>query len=84
MKDKEYKRAWLELKGKKLQEYMKVHRSVNQIIKPNNQYHLFQIANAMVIKNELNRDLKYMDELDGTHEFQNLLSDLECDSDEEI
>nr|WP_290125880.1 hypothetical protein [Staphylococcus epidermidis] len=57
---------------------MKVHRSVNQIIKPNNQYHLFQIANAMVIKNELNRDLKYMDELDGTHEFQNLLSDLEA------
>lgn len=78
MKDKEYKRAWLELKGKKLQEYTKVHRSVNQIIKPNNQYHLFQIANAMVIKNELNRDLKYMDELDGTHEFQNLLSDLEA------
>jgi len=81
VKDKEYKRAWLELKGKKLQEYMKVHRSVNQIIKPNNQYHLFQIANAMVIKNELNRDLKYMDELDGTHEFQNLLNDLERGSD---
>lgn len=50
MKDKDYKRAWLELKGKKLQEYVKVHRSVNQIIKPNNQYHLFQIANAMVSK----------------------------------
>ena len=27
---------------------------------------------------ELNRDLKYMDQLDGTHEFQNLLSDLEA------
>lgn len=77
MKDKDYKRAWLELKGKKLREYVKIHRSVNQIIKPNNQYHLFQIANAMVSKNELARDLKYMDQLDGTHEFQKLLSDLE-------
>lgn len=82
MKDKDYKRAWLELKEKKLQEYAKVHRSVNQIIKSNNQYHLFQIANAMVSKNELARDLKYMDQLDGTHEFQNLLSDLERGSDE--
>lgn len=82
MKDKDYKRAWLELKEKKLQEYAKVHRSVNQIIKPNNQYHLFQIANAMVSKNELARDLKYMDQLDGTHEFRNLLSDLERGSDE--
>lgn len=84
MKDKDYKRAWLELKGKKLQEYVKIHRSVNQIIKPNNQYHLFQIANAMVSKNELARDLKYMDQLDMTHEFQNLLSDLERGSDEKI
>lgn len=82
MKDKDYKRAWLESKEKKLQEYAKVHRSVNQIIKPNSQYHLFQIANAMVSKNVLARDLKYMDQLDGTHEFQNLLSDLERGSDE--
>ncbi|MCG1738405.1 hypothetical protein K4R81_05835 [Staphylococcus epidermidis] len=84
MRDKDYKRAWLELKEKKLKEYVEVHRSVNQIIKPNNQYHLFQIANAMVSKNELSRDLKYMDQLDGTHEFQNLLSDLERGSDEKI
>ena len=81
MKDKDYKSLWIKLKEKKLQEYVKVHRSVNQIITPNNQYQLFQIANAMVIKNELNRDLKYMDELDGTHEFQNLLNDLERGSD---
>ena len=81
MRDKDYKRAWLELKEKKLQEYVKVHRSVNQIITPNNQYQLFQIANAMVSKNELSRDLKYMDQLDGTHEFQKLLSDLERGSD---
>ncbi len=77
MKDKDYKSLWINLKEKKLQEYVKVHRSVNQIITPNNQYQLFQIANAMVSKNELSRDLKYMDQLDGTHEFQNLLSDLE-------
>ncbi|MEX3469052.1 hypothetical protein QJ729_01720 [Staphylococcus hominis] len=77
MKEKDYKRAWIELKEKKLKEYVKVHRSVNQILTPNNQYQLFQIANAMVSKNELIRDLKYMDQLDGTKEFQNLLSDLE-------
>ncbi|MHA2915548.1 hypothetical protein [Staphylococcus epidermidis] len=82
MKDKDYKHAWIELKEKKLQEYVKVHRLVNQILIPNNQYQLFQIANAMVSKNELARDLKYMDQLDGTHEFQNLLSDLERGSDE--
>ena len=84
MKDKDYKRAWLELKEKKLKEYVKVHRSVNQIMTPNNQYQLFQIANAMVSKNELIRDLKHMDKLDGTKEFQNLLSDLERGSDVEV
>lgn len=83
MKDKDYKSLWVKLKEKKLKEYVKVHRSVNQIITPNNQYQLFQIANAMVSKNELIRDLKYMDQLDGTHEFQNLLSDLERGSDVE-
>ena len=81
MKDKDYKRAWLELKEKKLKEYVEVHRSVNQIITPNNQYQLFQIANAMVSKNELIRVLKYMDQLDGTHDFRNLLNDLERGSD---
>lgn len=82
MKDKDYKSLWVKLKEKKLKEYVKVHRSVNQIITPNNQYQLFQIANAMVSKNELIRDLKYMDQLDGTHEFKNLLNDLERGSDE--
>ena len=42
-----------------------------------NQYHLFEIANEMVSENVLARYLKYMDQLDGTHEFQNLLDDLE-------
>lgn len=73
MKDKDYKSLWVKLKEKKLKEYVKVHRSVNQIITPNNQYQLFQIANAMVSKNELSRDLKYMDQLDGTHEFQKFI-----------
>ncbi|MCO6345086.1 hypothetical protein LZU21_06965 [Staphylococcus epidermidis] len=81
MKDKDYKSLWVKLKEKKLKEYVKVHRSVNQIITPNNQYQLFQIANAMVSKNELIRVLKYMDQLDGTHDFRNLLNDLERGSD---
>ena len=77
MKDKQYKEIWQTFKDERIQEYIKLHRTVNQIIKPNNQYHLFQIANAMVGKNDLAHILKQMDKLDGTQEFRNLLSDLE-------
>lgn len=84
MKDKDYKHAWLELKEKKLQEYVKVHRSVNRIESFDDQSHLFQIANAMVSKNNLEKELKHMDQLDGTHEFQNLLSDLDRGSNVKI
>lgn len=77
MKDKEYKDAWQTFKEERTQEYIKLHRTVNQVIKPNNQYYLFQVANAMVGKNDLAHILKHMDKLDGTNEFRNLLSDLE-------
>ncbi|NQE00311.1 hypothetical protein HP420_16105, partial [Staphylococcus xylosus] len=50
MKDREYKDAWQKFKEMRMQEYIKLHRTVNQIIKPNNQYYLFQVANAMVGK----------------------------------
>lgn len=82
MEIKDYKDIWFKLKEKKLQEYAGFHRLLNQTIKPDSQYHLFQIANAMVGKNEVYRVLEHMDLLDGTQEFQNLLSDLECSSDE--
>ena len=82
MKDKDYKRAWLELKEKKLQEYVEVHLSVNQIITPNNQYQLFQIANEMVSENEISQVLANMDLLDGTNEFRKLLNDLEREDNE--
>lgn len=77
MKDKQYKEVWQKFKDERIQDYIKLHRTVNQIIKPKNQYHLFQIANAMVGKNNLEHILKQMDKLDGTNEFSNLLSDLE-------
>ena len=77
MKDKQYKEIWQTFKDERIQEYIKLHRTVNQIIKPNNQYHLFQIANAMVGRNDLAHILKEMDKLDNTNEFSNLLSDLE-------
>ncbi|MDW4128404.1 hypothetical protein QI229_03225 [Staphylococcus saprophyticus] len=77
MKDREYKEIWQTFKQERTQEYIKLHRTVNQVIKPNNQYHLFQVANAMVGKNDLAHILKHMDELDNTNEFSNLLSDLE-------
>lgn len=76
MKDREYKDAWQTFKEMRIQEYIKLHRTVNQVIKPNNQYHLFQVANAMVGK-DLAHILKEMDKLDNTNEFSNLLIDLE-------
>lgn len=77
MKDREYKKIWQIFKEERTQEYIKLHRIVNQVIKPNNQYHLFQVANAIVGKNDLAHILKHMDQLDGTNEFSNLLHDLE-------
>lgn len=77
MKDKEYKDAWQTFKEERTKEYIKLHRTVNQVIKPNNQYHLFQAANAMAGRNDLAHILKEMDKLDGTNDFRNLLSDLE-------
>ena len=75
--DREYKNAWQTFKEMRIQEYIKLHRTVNQVIKPNNQYHLFQLVNAMVGRNDLAHILKEMDKLDGTQDFNNLLSDLE-------
>ena len=72
-----YEKAWKTLKEKRIQEYIKLHRTVNQIIGPNkSQHHLFQVANAMFGKNNLAYILNEMDELDGTHEFSNLLDDM--------
>lgn len=82
MEIKDYKDIWFKLKEKKLQEYAGFHRLLNQTIKPDSQYHLFQIANAMVGKNEISRLLEQMDLLDGTQEFQKLLNDLEREDNE--
>ena len=80
MKPRDYEKAWHTLKEKMLSDYVKTHKAVEKIIKPNNQYHLFQVANAMVGKNELQRLLEVMDYLDETNEFSNLLHDLERSS----
>ncbi len=72
-----YEKAWKTLKEKRIQEYIKLHRTVNQIIGPNkSQHHLFQVANAMVGKNDLAHILNEMDKLDGTKEFSNILHDM--------
>ena len=82
MEIKDYKDIWFKLKEKKLQEYAGFHHLLNQTIKPDSQYHLFQIANAMVGKNEVYQVLEQMDLLDGTQEFQKLLNDLEREDNE--
>jgi hypothetical protein len=76
MKPKDYERAWKTFKEERTQEYIKLHRTVNQVIKPNNQNYLFQVTNAMVGKKDLAHILKHMDQLDGTNEFSNLLNDM--------
>lgn len=77
MKDREYKDAWQTFKEKRIQEYIKLHRTVDQVVKADSQHHLFQLANAMVGKKYLAHILRHMDELDGTNDFSNLLSDME-------
>lgn len=70
-----YEKAWKTLKEKRIQEYIKLHRTVNQIIGPNkSQRHIFQVANAMVSKKDLAYILGEMDKLDGTKEFSKIRS----------
>ncbi|WP_436883697.1 hypothetical protein [Mammaliicoccus sciuri] len=71
-----YEKVWKSLKEKRIQEYIKLHQTCNQAVTPNNQIHLFSIANAMVSKKDLAHILNEMDKLDGTHEFSNLLHDM--------
>lgn len=71
-----YEKAWKTLKEKRIQEYIKLHQTCNQEVTPNNQIHLFSIANAMVSKKDLEYILGEMDKLDGTKEFSNILHDM--------
>jgi len=67
MKDKQYKAIWQELKDKLLSDYPTVE-------------HLADVANGDWERGELSKHediLRHMDQLDGTNEFSNLLSDLE-------
>lgn len=67
MKDKDYKRAWIELKEEMLMLYPITLHMTKMADGDEDKSALFQLSEL----------LKRMDELDGTHEFQNLLSDLE-------
>ena len=71
MKDKDYKRAWIELKEELLKKYPRLLSEV-QVSGDSCEEGMFY---------QLTENLLRMDELDGTHEFQNLLSDLERGSD---
>lgn len=77
MKDKDYKHAWLELKEKLLEEYPSLH-DLHWL--KGKRYSDYDDGRLEKLENVLIK----MDQLDGTHEFQNLLSDLERGSDEKI
>ncbi|MDO0970576.1 hypothetical protein [Staphylococcus haemolyticus] len=62
MKDKDYKRAWLDFKETSMQDYIRTYKAYGK-------KHI-----AVIIKTV---DLARMDEMDGTNEFKNLLYDLE-------
>lgn len=75
MKDKDYKRAWLELKEKLLEEYP----SLYDLHWPEGKcYSDYDNGRLEKLENVLMK----MDQLDGTQEFRNLLKDLERGSDE--
>ena len=66
---------WTTLKDELTEKYIELHGKSNNIPTA-------EIANILVGKRVVKQQLQRMDELDGTHEFQNLLSDLERGSDE--
>ena len=75
MKDKK----WITLKEELMQKYIELRGKSNKI---SNDLPTVEIANILVVRKVLKQQLQRMDELDGTHEFQNLLSDLERGGDE--
>lgn len=72
MKDKDYKRAWLDFKEEKIKEYVLRHNQLKQtsVLEARN----LSIKEMMW---SLKYDLQRMDEMDGTNEFKNLLYDIE-------
>lgn len=70
---------WITLKEELMQKYIELRGKNNKI---SNDLPTVEIANILVGRKVLKQQLQRMDELDGTNEFQNLLSDLERDSDE--
>ena len=66
MKDKDYKHAWLELKEEMLSQYPVILHMIKIADSKEDESSLFQLEEL----------LKRMDQLDGTYDFQNLLSDL--------
>lgn len=67
MKDREYKDAWQKLKEEKIQYFILL----------NDAYKVHQLERQRIPLNVTKQTLLKMDELDGTNEFSNLLSDLE-------
>ncbi|MCG1636685.1 hypothetical protein K4R70_07565 [Staphylococcus epidermidis] len=63
------------LKDELTQKYIELHGESNNIT---NNMLTDEIANILVGKRVVKQQLQRMDQLDGTHEFQNLLSDLEA------
>lgn len=72
MKDKDYKRAWLDFKEEKIKEYVLRHNQLKQT-------NVLEARNLSIKEMmwNLKYDLERMDEMDGTNEFKNLLYDLE-------
>ncbi|MCT1678014.1 hypothetical protein ACP2Y3_03460 [Staphylococcus epidermidis] len=69
---------WITLKDELTQRYIELRGKSNKI---SNDLPTVEIANILVGKKVVKEQLQRMDELDGTHEFKNLLSDLERGSD---
>lgn len=66
MKDREYREAWKKLKEKKIRYFIVLYDA----------YKTHQLDRQRIPLNVIRQTLLQMDELDGTHEFSNLLDDM--------
>jgi hypothetical protein len=80
MKDREYREAWENFKEELLQDYIEQRQRVERVKRRN--YEGYQKAGLIDVAYERGKlgqmtvELHFLDELDGTHEFSNLLDDM--------
>lgn len=80
MKDREYREAWENFKEELLQGYIKQWQRVERVKHRNYEgYPKARLSDVAYERGKLGQmtvELHFLDQLDGTHEFSNLLADM--------